>query len=30
MPLAVAHPYTVQLPDWAGPLDVLLRLIEKS
>ena len=30
MPLAVAPPYTLQLPDWAGPLDVLLRLIEKA
>src|SRR5215207_1012312 len=30
MPLATAHPYTLQLPDFAGPLDLLLRLIEKD
>ena len=30
MPLATAHPYTLLLPDFAGPLDLLLRLIEKD
>jgi segregation and condensation protein A len=30
MPLATPHPYTLQLPDFAGPLDLLLRLIEKD
>ncbi len=30
MPLASSHPYTLHLPDFEGPLDVLLRLIEKN
>ena len=30
MPLAQAHDYTLQLPEFEGPLDVLLRLIQKN
>ncbi|HEY1016107.1 MAG TPA: ScpA family protein, partial [Herpetosiphonaceae bacterium] len=30
MPLAAPHPYTLQLPAFEGPLDLLLRLIEKQ
>ena len=30
MSLAANHPYTLQLPDFSGPLDLLLRLIEKE
>lgn len=30
MPLATHHPYNLQLPEFAGPLDLLLRLIERE
>lgn len=30
MPLGTSHPYTIQLPQFEGPLDVLLRLIEQE